>query len=185
MKDLALAYVARFSTSASKLERYLLRKLRERGWDGDEPADPGALIRQFAAMGYIDDEVFARAKSNSLTRRGYGPRRVKEALGHDGIDEDIRNAVRPNEARQRHSALAMAKKRRFGPFSREILERGDDYDFDDPPPIDRAIREKQIAAMLRAGHMLDNVRQILDAAHEKAALEWAHELDEEWPADDI
>lgn len=185
MKDLALFYVARFSTSASKLERYLLRKLREREWEGDAPADPSALVRSFVKLGYIDDEHFARSKSNSLTRRGYGPRRVSEALGHDGIDQQIRDDVRPNEARQRHSALAMAKKRRFGPFSREILERGDDYDVDDPPPIDRAKREKHIAAMLRAGHMLDNVRQVLNAANEEAALEWAHELDEEWPDDDI
>src|SRR5690606_22662366 len=32
LDELALTYVARFATSAAKLERYLKRKLRERGW---------------------------------------------------------------------------------------------------------------------------------------------------------
>ena len=44
LDELALAYVARFATSAGKLERYLLRKIRERGWEGDSPADPAAIV---------------------------------------------------------------------------------------------------------------------------------------------
>ena len=35
LEELALAYVARFATSAAKLETYLRRKLRERGWEGE------------------------------------------------------------------------------------------------------------------------------------------------------
>lgn len=174
LEALALFYVARYATSTAKLERYLLRKVRERGWEDEAPVDTAAMVARYVEKGYVDDQAFARSKSNSLTRRGYGPRRVSQALGADGIDEHIREDVRPNEARQRHAALAMAKKRRFGPFRKDL-----DQD------LERATREKQIAAMLRAGHMLDNVRQILDAAHQDAALEWAHEMDEEWPTDDV
>lgn len=50
LEELALAYVARFATSAAKLEDYLRRKLRERGWDGegDPPVggDCGEVRRQ-------------------------------------------------------------------------------------------------------------------------------------------
>lgn len=171
LQEMALAYVARYATSSVKLERYLLRKLREHGWaDGEDTSpDIAGLVRRYVDLGYIDDEAFARAKSGSLMRRGYGKRRVNEALGHDGISSDIREDIAPGEAQQRHAVLAMARKRRFGPFALEAPERDK--------------REKQIAALLRAGHTLDSVRKIMDAASPEDAELWAHELDEEEPND--
>jgi regulatory protein len=90
LEEIALAYVARFATSAAKVEQYLVRKLRERGWDGPSPADPNAIVERFVELGYIDDEAWARAKGGSLLRRGYGARRVDQALGAAGIDEALR-----------------------------------------------------------------------------------------------
>lgn len=165
LDQLALTYVARFATSAAKLERYLKRKLRERGWDGEHEPDLPALVGRYVELGYVDDEAYARARSGSLLRRGYGPRRVREALGAAGIDETIREEVRPGQAAERRAALAMARKRRFGPFGRETLDR------------DR--RQKQIAAMLRAGHPLDSAREMVDAASEAAAEQWAAEPDDD------
>ena len=57
--------------------------------------------------------------------------------------------------------MVMARKRGFGPFA---LKR--------PDP---ARREKQLAAMLRAGHLLDTARHLLDAGSEAEALEWVDE----------
>lgn len=171
LEEMALGYVARFSTSASKLERYLARKLRERGWDEDEGErpDPGAIAARYVEMGYIDDEAYARARSSSLLRRGYGARRVEQTLWQDGIEENLRGDMTPGEAAARHAALRMAQKRRFGPFGKK--------------PADGAahekLREKQIAAMLRAGHSLDMARQMVNAATDRAALEWAREYDDE------
>ena len=45
--------------------------------------------------------------------------------------------------------------------------------------LDKDRRQKQIAAMLRAGHPLDSAREMVDAASEEAAEEWAAEADEE------
>ena len=163
LEELALAYVARFATSAAKLEGYLARKLRERGWDGDGPPPVAALIERFVRNGYVDDLAFARMKSSSLLRRGYGERRVGQALHAAGIGEEVRDEVRAGEATQRRAALAMAQKRGFGPFGRS-----------EP---DRALREKQIAAMLRAGHRLDSARELVNAATQEAALEWASQAD--------
>lgn len=159
LEELALAYVARFATSRAKLAGYLARKLRERGWadDGDPPVD--ALAARFVAAGYIDDEAFARAKSGSLLRRGYGARRVSQALGAAGIDGDVRERVRAGEGDLRRAALAMARKRGFGPFA--------------AVPLDRALREKHIAAMLRAGHALDSARELVNAVSIEAAEDWA------------
>jgi regulatory protein len=165
LDELALTYVARFATRRAKLEAYLARKLRERGWDGEGQAPVTSLVERFVAAGYVDDAAFARAKSGSLLRRGYGQRRVNQALGAAGIDEDVRAEVRAGEGAQRRAALALARKRGFGPFA--------------ATPPDRATREKQIAAMLRAGHALDSVRELVDAASIEAAEEWAAQGEED------
>jgi regulatory protein len=159
LNDLALHYVARFSTSAAKLEDYLRRKLRERGWEGEGDPALRALVERFVEAGYVDDLAYARAKSGSLLRRGYGQRRVGQALHAAGIGEDVREEVRAGKSAQRRAALALAQKRRFGPFGSAEL--------------DRPAREKQIAAMLRAGHPLDMARALVTASDIAAAEEWA------------
>ena len=159
LNDLALHYVARFATSAAKLEDYLKRKLRERGWDGEDEPNLSVLTEKFVAAGYIDDEAYARAKSGALLRRGFGNRRIGQALNAAGISEDIRAEVRAGEAAERHAALALAAKRRFGPFGSAEL--------------DRPARDKQIAAMLRAGHSFDTARALISASDVKAAQDWA------------
>jgi regulatory protein len=165
LEDLALAYVARFATSAAKLHKYLKNKLRERGWEGDGEPDLDQLVARYVELGYVDDAAFARARSGGLLRRGYGERRVRQALLEAGIGEAIRAETSPGEAAARRAALTLARKRGFGPFGRE--------------PLDRARREKQIAAMLRAGHPLDSAREMVDAATEAAAEQWAAECDDE------
>ncbi len=164
LEELGLAYVARFATSAAKVRSYLKRKLRERGWEGEAEPPVEALVARFVANGYVDDTAYARAKTGSLLRRGYGQRRIGQALGAAGIAEDVREETRPGSAEQRHAALALAQKRRFGPFG--------------GGPLDRPRREKQIAALLRAGHPLDSARHLVDATSAEAALAWAAGEDE-------
>lgn len=164
LEELALAYVARFAMSAAKVEQYLLRKLRERGWAGDAPADPRALVERFVELGYIDDEAWARAKSGSLLRRGYGARRVDQVLGAAGIGEAIRDEAKAGEAEQRRAAIALAARRKLGPWG---LQQGD-----------RAARERQIAAMLRAGHGFETARAVIDATSVAEAEGWAAEVEE-------
>ena len=165
LNDLALHYVARFATSAAKLEDYLKRKLRERGWEGDGDPAVAALTEKLVAAGYIDDAAFAKARAGSLLRRGYGERRISQALSAAGIGESEREAARAGAAAQRQAALTMARKRRFGPYGTAEL--------------DRPAREKQIAAMLRAGHPLDSARMLINAADQAQAEAWAALDDDE------
>lgn len=173
IEEMALAYVARFATSAGRLEDYLLRKLRERGWDGEGPpeAKVAAIVERHVELGYIDDESYARMKTGSLLRRGLGQRRIAQALGQAGIDEDIRAEVMPHEAAAREAALAYARRRGLGPFARRAMP--------DDPMERRARREKEIAAMLRAGHAMGAARAILEAADPQAAQDWVEEAREE------
>ena len=161
LEELALAYVARFATSAGKLAQYLKRKLRERGWEAATQPDIAALIERFVAAGYVDDAGFARGRAAGLHRRGYGDRRVEQTLRGAGVAEEVRASVQGDEATSRRAALVLARKRKFGPFGAER-----------PDP---AKRQKQFAAMLRAGHPLDSVRVLIDAASEAEALEWVDE----------
>lgn len=163
LEELALAYVARFATTQAKLQAYLVRKLRERGWAEDGAPPVEAVVARYVEAGYVDDAAWARMKAGSLLRRGYGGRRVGEALGQAGVAEDLRADVRPGEVEARRAALVLARRRRFGPFAMT--------------PPDRPERDKQVAAMLRAGHPLDIARRIVDAADVQAAEEWADSLD--------
>jgi regulatory protein len=161
LNELALSYLARFATSAAKLDAYLRRKLRERGWEGEGDPPVGAIVERCVDAGYVDDAAYARSKAGSLRRRGYGERRVDQTLNAAGIAPDLREDVRGSLVEARTAALALARKRRLGPFG--------------PPAADRQAREKQIAVLLRAGHRLDIARQVL-VAETIAGLEaWAEE----------
>lgn len=170
LDELALAYVARFATSAGKLSAYLQRKLRERGWEGD--GEPGAIVAaavsRMVAAGYVDDAGFARARADSLGRRGLGRRRIAQELGQAGIAADVAAAAMPGARAARQAALALVRRRRFGPFD-PLAREGEGW---------RARRHKQVAAMLRAGHALDSVRELVDAASVAAAEQWAQADDD-------
>ena len=172
LEELALAYVARFATSAGRLAAYCRRKLRERGHVGAEegaaPPDVAALVERFVAFGYIDDAGFARARSDSLLRRGYGARRVGQTLRADGIGEALRAASAPDAAARREAAAAYARRRRFGPYARETRSA--------PDPRQR---EKHLAALMRAGHDAGDARGVLAAASEDEVEAWIAEAREE------
>ncbi len=172
LEELALAYVARFATSAGRLAAYCRRKLLERGHAGQEdgaaPPDVAALVARFVDKGFVDDAGFARAKADGLLRRGYGARRVGEALRADGIAEPLREQASPGEPERREAAAAYARRRRFGPFAREPLAAGD-----------RPAREKQLAALLRAGHDSGHARHVLAAASPGELDDWIAEAREE------
>lgn len=151
LREMALRHVGRFATSRGKLIAYLRRKLRERGWGGEQPADPEALADRFVELGYIDDAGYAVMKSTALTQRGYGARRVDETLRAAGIAENDRAAADAQMASDRWAAAdRFARRKRVGPYA--------------TGPMDPKARDKAIAAFLRAGHDFALARRWVDAA---------------------
>jgi len=141
LERLALRYVERFATTRGKLAVYLVRKVRERGWEG-EAADPVAIAERFAELGYVNDRTYAESKASAMARRGLGARRVHDALRHAGVRERDAEAIAPQVAeRTNETAIAFARKRRIGPFAEA--------------QADRDKLAKQVAAMVRAGHSPD------------------------------
>jgi regulatory protein len=150
LERLALRYVERFATTRGRLTTYLVRKIRERGWQGADP-DPAALAEKLAELGYIDDRAFGEARAAAMGRRGLGKRRVTGALRQAGIDDTDSAAIVPAvEDRALETALAFARRKRIGPFAYVQAERPE--------------REKHIAAMIRGGHDFGLARRIASMA---------------------
>ena len=159
LDELALAYVARFATSQGKLTSYLTRKLRERGWAGEDQPDLAGLIARLVRIGYLEDAAYAKMRGASLLRRGLGARRIMADLNAAGVDEAAREGAQPREGGARAALLALARKRRLGPFALT--------------PPDRPTREKHLAVLLRAGHRLDSARELVNLPDAAAADAWA------------
>lgn len=150
LRELALRYVGRYAASEAKLAGYLTRKIRERGWEDERPADPAALAGEFARLGYVDDEALAGAKARASVRKGHGKRRLTQDLYHAGISEDdAREALEEAVENAWISAENFARKRRIGPFAEEAAD-------DDK-------KHRQLAAFMRAGHGYDIARKFVDA----------------------
>ncbi len=156
LEALALRYVERYATTRAKLSSYLKRKLRERGWAGEDVADVAAIVEKMARLRYVDDASFADMRARGLLARGYGARRVDQALMAAGVEEGLRRTVSAG-VDGRSAALAYARRRRFGAYAGTGT----------PDPV---TARRQLAAMLRAGH------SIADARHALAGLQ----ADEFW-----
>ncbi len=151
LERLAVFYVGRYATTRAKLKAYLTRKVGERGWGGEGSPDLDGLIARLTALGYVDDKAFAVARATSLARRGYGARRVDQALTAAGISEGDGDEARAHSRSQAWAAaLRFAERRRIGPFA--------------TCAADPQAREKALAALVRAGHPFAMARVLVHCA---------------------
>jgi regulatory protein len=149
--ELALAYVGRYATTRSKLAAYLVRKVRERGWEGAGEPPIESLVERFARAGLVDDVSYAMAKSRSLSERGYGSARLRQSLRSAGVDEeDSAGAQELAQGAAAEAALRFARRRRIGPFADSLP--------------DQKGKQRALAAMIRAGHGFELARAVIECA---------------------
>lgn len=145
LEALALHYAARYATTRAKLLKYLARKIAERGWSEEKPADIEALVSRLVDLRYVDDAAYARMKAGAMQRRGLGQRRIGQMLLHAGVEESDRLPALETSDRERwEAAERLARRKRIGPYG--------------PDNHDRPTREKHIAMFLRAGHDMATAR---------------------------
>lgn len=150
LQELSLRYVSRYATSRARLAAYLRRKIAERGWEEGSEPPIAAIVEKLAGLGYVDDAAFASARALALTCRGYGPRRVDDALRSAGIDADDAALARQGARTGAwEAALRLARRRGIGPFA--------------PTAADAKGRERWLAMLLRAGHSFELARRIASA----------------------
>jgi regulatory protein len=164
----ALSYLERFAASSGQLRRVLLRRIRRAQMLGVEPAQADAardrvetLIARLLASGILDDRRFAEAQAESLQRRGTSRRRIRQHLAAKGLERDFVDeavgAIDPDGATSELvAACVLVRRRRLGPYRAAGTRR----DF----------RQKDLAALARAGFSLDVARQVL-AARDPEALD--------------
>lgn len=159
LENAAHHYLERFGTSAENLRRVLMRRVeRSARAHGTDPADGAALVDdlvvRFRRAGILDDRAYAEARTATLHRRGvpaYGIRLRLRAKGVADDDIDAALAGLTEAAGDAHLAAAvnLARRRRLGPY-RDPATRADR-------------RDKDLAALARAGFDLDTARRVIDA----------------------
>ncbi len=167
LENVALHYLERFASSSENLRRVLLRRVeRSARYHGDDPALGAELVDQLVARyqesGLLNDQLYAESRARSLHRRGTSLRAIRQnlavkGLGGDHIDaaiDDLRQDAAPLGDPDTpvdldlQAALAYARRRRIGPFRL---------------PEKRAeLRERDMAALGRAGFSWDIARQVVD-----------------------
>ena len=107
---------------AGKLTDYLRRKIRERGWGGEAAPDPDGAGRTLADLGYIDDRAFAEARAAAMgaARAGRAARDARRCARPGSTSEDAEAVAPAIEETRGRSALAFARRKRIGPFAREV-----------------------------------------------------------------
>lgn len=156
----AVHYLERYSSSQNNLrkvlERRILKACRHHGLD---PADFSGMIdkvlKKFIDSGLVNDRTYAETKTASLRRRGGSRRKIEAQLAQKGVDRDtIRSVLDDGAGTEEEAAGAYARRRRLGPF-RNAADRA-------------ARREKDLAAMCRAGFSFDIAVRVIDAAEDDA-----------------
>jgi regulatory protein len=155
----ALHYLERYASSVEGLRRVLLRRVDKAAReDRGDPAEAAPwveeIVARFAASGLVDDRSFAEGRAASLRRRGESARRIALKLREKGVDGELIGAVLEEEdgpdreAAEFAAACRFARRRRLGPL-RDPAERADR-------------RDRDMAALARAGFSLDVARRVLD-----------------------
>jgi regulatory protein len=184
----ALHYLGRFSSSEANLRAVLERKVRRRNQANNNDSDENYshkgddintehmswiddVVSKCVKYGYIDDVRYADERSRGLLRKGKPLRTIKLDLVSKGISpEVISNAIAALELHETiegkeidadlFAAISFVKRRRFGPFRREMSD------------IDANLKfKKELASMARIGFGFDLAKKVLKM-EEGEALEF-------------
>ena len=169
IENAALHYLERFASSAANLRRVLLRRveraaraypdeaeaLRESGTQAIE-----ALLTRWRAAGLLDDATFAEGRVRSLRRAGGSTRAIRARLTARGVEGAIIDAAletgpatEPGAEPDWEAALVLARRRRLGRFR--------------PPEARAAHRDKDLAALGRAGFSWEVARRVVEGEDEE------------------
>ncbi|TYC58733.1 regulatory protein RecX [Rhodobacterales bacterium] len=151
----ALHYLERYSSSRANLRKVLERKVFKacKALEKD-PAEFDTLIDNVidkcVRASLVDDQSYAETKTASLRRRGSSRRKIEAHLSAKGVDRSTIETVLSSDSHDDETvALTFAKRRRLGPF-RKPSEREER-------------RDKDLAAMCRAGFSFDLARRVITA----------------------
>lgn len=166
LEKAALRYLDRFDSTAANLKKILEARVKKAtllssGLDEKVVQKArqciDALIVRYQESGLIDDKRYCEAHIHSFRRRGLSSRAIRYKLRLKGVADELIDEVLADEAEleggdqdrvELESAKALMKRRRLGIYR----VKGDREEY----------REKDLAALSRAGFSYDIARKALD-----------------------
>jgi regulatory protein len=150
LHEAALRHLARYATSETGLRRVLDRRVQR--WARSAAAEPDAVARskqavrtvvaRLVAAGALDDAAFAAGRAQRLLRSGHSRQGVAAHLAARGIAGETARAALPDDAdAELAAALALARRRRIGPFRTGVA--------------DTEARRRELGVLARAGFPRD------------------------------
>ncbi len=138
LKDLAYAYLEKYSPSKQQLKVYLLKKYLTKIKGSKSKREVSSIIdeilKNLEENKIINDELYSDSKARMFLRRGYSLNKINQSLRNKGIDnqfikksiEKIKdNKIEPDFV----SAIKLCKRRRIGPVrpgaNRELFYKKD------------------------------------------------------------
>lgn len=162
LQNAATFYLERYPSTAEGLRRVLNRRVRKAEMAEAPVIDNvkqaiDAIVAKFVEAGVIDDRAFAQTKARALHRRGSSNRVTRQKLRFAGVDGDTldkamagldRELDTDPKQREWQAAVALASRRRLGPFRQKDRKEH---------------RDKDLAAMARGGFEYQLVKKVIDA----------------------
>ena len=166
LESAALHYLERFASSAENLRQVLMRRVYRSARLHDIDPEQAAgwvdgIVERYARSGLLDDRRYAENLAHSLSRRGVATRAIRARLMQKGvasveIDHAIAALSEETGDADLTAALALIRRRRLGPHR-------------DPDTRDD-FRNKDLAALARAGFSCDLARRVIEAEDPNALL---------------
>ena len=154
LKNIALYYLKRFDSSVENLRQVLQRRVYDYAYHNPEWSKDEAfnwieeILADFQRYGYLDDERYAEIKIKNYVAAGKSARYIAGKLKQKGVVESVvQDLLEAQSYDAFATAMHFAQKKKIGPF-RTVENR-------------EAFKQKDMAALLRAGFDYDTVLQVL------------------------
>ncbi|EPX55730.1 Regulatory protein recX [Cystobacter fuscus DSM 2262] len=159
LENAALHYLKRYSATVSQLKTVLMRRVdRSLRFHGGERTEAlgwvNALVEKLVRNGLVNDQAYAETKAHSLRASGRSARVIAQKLKLKGVAKEVvaqKVAEASAEVSEEAAALIWARKKRLGPFRRDLKTRPDN-------------RQRDLAAMARAGFSFAMAKKIIDGS---------------------
>lgn len=166
----AMHYLGRFESHQVRLTEVLKRKVER--WSGsrdisDYDAAISAVVSKCLDLDLVSDARFADSRVRAMARRGKAPRIIVQDLRARGLGQDVIDTAlaQISGAHERESLVRLAQRRRIGVYrSRREADR---YQADP-----RKGRDRELGALMRAGHSFQNAASFLDLLGEGDVADW-------------
>lgn len=165
LENAALYYLQRYATSAENFRRVMTRKINRSCTFHEVAPEPfyavlEDMILRYISSGLLNDQGFAEAKTATLRRQGRSRQSILGKLQAKGLSKPhIEAALESADAEkdgdpELAAAIVLARRKKLGPWRTKPLK---------DPARDR---QKEMAALARAGFSYEIARKALDYSEE-------------------